>query len=540
MAKHPCPFFWLILIVLSSCHNEIDNKLDRIEAMLDVRPADALAAFDDVDSTSLGTVRGMRYDLLYAIALDKNHVDDGRRVKDMARVADWYDRYGSRKDRLKARYYYGDQLRGAGELEDAAVQFMRSEHEAVFQKDWFLAGMSARSLYYVFAKTHNYPEELSSIERALEYFRLAGKEVHEDDARIKLALAFYDNSELTKADSVYRSAIRIATDKKDSLRLRIALSNSADVFLVDEPYRPDSVISRLTRAEALGYKPNSRALATYSLSKALLHEDDSDEYLKAAYSRSRTPAEKAFVMNRDYQIQLSEGNQEKAFPLLRELYDYVDSVAIVSLEESVVKAQNGYLKTTNELLRKQKAVNRIVYTLILLLVFAVSIVAWLLYKRSIERRRMAEEEMKLETDRYRLACEELGSLGFESMDRISAAYYYPSSQIKTAMLEAYESEIEKFRSEEFQNKLLDNLDKKYDGLIIKLKEQMPSLTRNRIMLFAYLVLGLSYTSIKVIMGSRSRQNVYDMRWQLISAIKKANPEDRDLFLSFLPSHPTRS
>lgn len=245
-------------------------------------------------------------------------------------------------------------------------------------------------------------------------------------------------------------------------------------------------------------------------------------------------------MNRDYQIQLSEGNQEKAFPLLRELYDYVDSVAIVSLEQSVVKAQNGYLKTTNELLRKQKAVNRIVYALILLLVFAVSIVAWLLYKRSIERRRIAEEEMKLETDRYRLACEELGSLGFESMDRISAAYYYPSSQIKTAMLEAYESEIEKFRSEEFQNKLLDNLDKKYDGLIIKLKEQMPSLTRNRIMLFAYLVLGLSYTSIKVIMGSRSRQNVYDMRWQLISAIKTANPKDRDLFLSFLPSHPTRS
>ena len=544
MDKHLTSFILIIISALLLCgcgNSNINKSLRSIESMLDDQPAEALSILDDIDPESINCKSlKMRYNLLYSIALAKNHLDDGRFVDEMESAVEWYDRFGYKNYELKARYYYGDQLRGSGRLEEAAVQFMQSEKEAISQDDWFLAGMSARSLYYVFAKTHNYPEELSSIKRAVDYFKLAGKEPHEDDARIKLALAFYDNSDLIKADSVFNSAIRIATIKKDTVRLRSALANSVDVFLVSEPYQPDSAICRLERAEALGYKPNSRGLATYSLSKALMmRKVESDNYLHAAYAASRSEAEKAFVINREYQIRIAEGDDQKAYPLLCELYEYVDSVAVKTLEQSVVKAQNSYLESVNDLLKKQKSISRMIALLLVLLILTFLFAAWLLFKRNKEQHRLAEEEMRLETDRFRLACDELGAMGFESIDRISEAYYYPHSQIKAAMLNAYESEIARFQTQEFQNRLIENIDKKYNGVITKLKEQMPSLTRNRILLFAYLVMGLSYTTIKVIMGSRSRQNIYDMRWQLIAAIKKENPADMDLFLSYLPNHPTR-
>ncbi|MBO6248584.1 MAG: hypothetical protein J6N54_07230 [Bacteroidales bacterium] len=51
---------------------------------------------------------------------------------------------------------------------------MRSEKEAVALEDWFMAGMSARSLFYMYGKTYNSPEELSCIKRAVDYFLWPG------------------------------------------------------------------------------------------------------------------------------------------------------------------------------------------------------------------------------------------------------------------------------------------------------------------------------------------------------------------------------
>ena len=129
---------------------DVRKVLRDVEPMLEDHPAEALSKLDSVDASSLRPGRlKARYSLLYAIALDKNHKDNGSFVSEIEAAASWFERFGSRHDRMMSEYYYGDQLRGAGRLEEAAVQFMLSEKEAVALEDWFIAGMSARSLYYV-------------------------------------------------------------------------------------------------------------------------------------------------------------------------------------------------------------------------------------------------------------------------------------------------------------------------------------------------------------------------------------------------------
>lgn len=522
-------------LLLSGCGNrEVRQTMREVEAILDERPAEALSTLDKIDSTVLRyKPMRMRYDLLYAIALDKNHIDDGRYVDEMANVAAWYERFGNKDNKLRANYYYGDQLKGAGRLEEAAVQFMRSEKEAVSHGDWFMAGMSARSLYYLFAQTYNNSEELSCIERAVDYYRIAGKEIHEDDARIKLAIAYYDCSQNDKADSVFNLSIKIASEKNDTVRLRRALFESVDGFLINDHYQPDSVIARLSRAEHLGFIPNYRTTANYALAFSLIGEKEkSDSCLQAAYVLCKSEKEKAFVSSREIAILESSKDYSKSLALLKSLYQFSNNVVANGLEQSVVEAYNKYLEIDNDRLSHEVKVKQLLFFISSLLVLAVIVIAYLYYTRLSERHRLRTDKLLMEADRYRLACEELGAFGFEAFDKIGRAYY-SSENNPRSVLKAYGLMIEKLREEKYQDLFINNIDKTHGGVVSMLEAELPLLSRSRKVFFAYLVQGFSYTTISVIMDCNQRQNLYDLRRRLIQTIKKNTPVNEKLFLSYL-------
>lgn len=522
-------------LILSGCENlEVRRVLREVEAILDERPAEALEILEKIDSTSLRfkPIR-MRFNLLYAIALDKNRFEDGRFVNEMADVADWYDRFGNHMDKTKAWYYYGDQLYDAGRLEESAVSFLRSEKEAVARKDWFIAGLSARSLFYVFAKTYNHSEELSCIKRAIDYFQKAGKVIHEDDARIKLALAYYDSSQNEKADSVFNCSIRIASEKSDTVRLRNALVESVNVFLVKDHYQPDSVITRLSRAEQLGYIPNYRKTADYALSFSLTGDKEKgDSCFQAAYRLCKSEIEKAYVTSKEFIILKKNKDYPRALVLLEDINRYTNKVAINTLEQSVVEAYNRFLELDNERLSHEVKVKRWLFFISVSLVLAVIAIAYLCYKRLSERHRVKTEKLLMEADRYRLACEELESFGFEAFDKIGRAYY-SSENNPVSVVKAYGSMIGKLRDEKYQDVIIENIDKTNGGVISLLESELPSLSRSRKVFFAYLVQGLSYTTISVIMDCNQRQNLYDLRKRLVQTIKKNAPVNEKLFLSYL-------
>ena len=527
-SKHIPVVVWtaVALLFLSGCgSHSVRSVLRDVEPLLQEEPGKALGVLDSLGS---GPIRGSglraRYSLLYAIALDKNHVDDGSYVEEIARAARWYDRFGSRKDRLKANYYHGDQLRGAGRLEEAAVQFMRAEKDAVALEDWFIAGMSARSLYYVFGDTVNRPEELASIERAQEYFRLAGMAIHEDDARIKMAVACYDNYLLNKADSLFNEAIRIAEEKRDTVRLTKALIESANPMLLEEPFRPDTAFSRITRAWLLGRKPSCRSLANIAFAEFLLGDrQPSKQHLEYAYSMANNRAQYMAIVYRDYQIHLREGDPKETLLLLQKLYSDTDSLAVKILEQSIVKAQKENLSMLTEINERKLSSTRMIATIALLLFLLSLLASYILFKKVKEKH-----------DRYRLAYEELSLQGFMSLDKISQAYYSAGNNFKDAVFNAYKDEIRQLREESsFKGKFIDNVDKTHDSIISKLRSQMPELGEKQITLFAFLVGGLSYTTISILLKTTSRQYLYNRKGDLINAIKEQSPKDGSLFLEYL-------
>ena len=524
-------------LLLSGCGNhEVGQTMREVEAILDERPTEALSTLDKIDSTVLRyKPMRMRYDLLYAIALDKNHIDDGRYSDEMANVAAWYERFGNKNNKLRAKYYYGDQLRGAGRLEEAAVQFMCSEKDAVDQKDWFIAGMSARSLYYLFSKTYNYPEELSSIRRAVEYFNLANKEVHEYDAKLKLAMAYYDNHNIAKSDSLFDEVIQIAIKKRDTTRWSRALIESVNGMMIDEPFNPDSASVRIIRSIQLGLKPSSRSLSNLALSESLMgRRDESEMYLSEAYKTATNPAQLYAAKYRDYQIRVNRNDADSAFFLLQQIYSYTDSVAIASLEQSVVSAQNQFLSTTNDRIEHDYKVSKLLLILSLLLVISVLVSIIVTIKRVIERHRIETEAHYRELDNYRHASQELMAMGLRGISRISDAYYVSGNNKAEATLKAYKSIVTQIWSDsDTRSEFVEKVNRANGNVITKLKEQLPTLPETQVMLFAYIVCGFSYTTTSVIMGDHSKQYVYTRKKRLVDSIQKKDPVDKELFLSFL-------
>ena len=528
-------------VLLCGCGLRVSRSLDEIDGMLGDRPAEAFARIDSIDPSTLSARLLARHTLLRAIALDKNNIDDGSFVSEMEKAAEWYDRHGIRRDRLRSDYYYGDQLRGAGRLEEAAVRFMLSEEEAVRLEDWFLAGMSARSLYQVFLKTFNHPEELSSINRAVGYFKKAGLSAHEDDARIKLGIALYDSGLYEQADSVFNSAIGIATSKNDTTRLRLALANSVNPMLMDGHFRPDTVISRLNRATGLGFKMNGRVYSDYALSNALNGDmPQAERYLALAYGACSLEVDRVFVTARELQIRKAQNDISSAFNLLDQLNTYTDSVTVKTLEQSVVKAQKNALSSANERLTREKMLGSRLSLLAFLLLASLLIIAFLLYKSKSDRLRAEEENYRVFMDECKLAYKELGSIGFDSFERVLEMYGETVGSEERVTAAEFRNAIKGIWSEEgFRVRLLSCIDQAHSGVVSRLRSQVPGLTEAQVSLFAYLAQGFSYTTVLVLTGKRSRQNVYDSRQRLVKEIEETDPEDRDEFLRYLANRPTR-
>ena len=385
-------------------------------------------------------------------------------------------------------------------------------------------------------------EELSSINRAVGYFKKAGLSAHEDDARIKLGIALYDSGLYEQADSVFNSAIGIATSKNDTTRLRLALANSVNPMLMDGHFRPDTVISRLNRATGLGFKMNGRVYSDYALSNALNGDMlQAERYLALAYGACSLEVDRVFVTARELQIRKVQNDISSAFKLLDQLNAYSDSVTVKTLEQSVVKAQKNALSSANERLAREKILGARVSKLLISLLASLLIIALLLYKSKSDRLRAEEENYRLFMDECKLAYKELGSIDLDNIKRVLEVVYRETNMSEDCITSAeFRKEIKRILSEDgFRNRLMSYIDQAHSGVVSRLRLQVPNLTESQVSLFAYLAQGFSYTTILVLTGKRSRQNVYDSRQRLVKEIEETDPEDRDEFLRYLANRPTR-
>lgn len=182
----------------------------------------------------------------------------------------------------------------------------------------------------------------------------------------------------------------------------------------------------------------------------------------------------------------------------------------------------------------------------LLFVVAVlsTLILYLIARKSQAEKRLADEEA--ENDRLMSIAEDLrtkvsaagkkqkGRSG-NALDRLCEQYYVyeGTDNLQSKIIKEVKSIVEELRSDpKTQKELEQGLNEDYDNVVKKLREQLPKIKEEDILLFCFCASGFSSTTISTLM-EKDKQYVYNRIYRLKNRISSSEASDKDLFLSLL-------
>ena len=221
-------------------------------------------------------------------------------------------------------------------------------------------------------------------------------------------------------------------------------------------------------------------------------------------------------------------NTARGFELSERMLAYTDSVAKVTMGQSVIRAQNAYVQQENIRLQKKAQRQKVILWLIISLFAAIMVGSAVVLRNGIRRSKMRQE---LILDEYQQTIRELREKELLSVNSLIYAYYssgnntQPIKDVHAQLVSDYLKNYSKYEAV---------VDGEHGGVITKLKDEIPNLGERYLQLFTFILGGLSYTTIGVIFG-KDRQYVYNLRAELVQRIRRAGTPDEDEFMKCVPN-----
>lgn len=544
----------LCVLSLLACgagpRSRTDAVLDDVESYINERPDSALAVLRALDSTKIRPLRTKaHYNLLLAIARDKNNQDDGHGLSGMEPTVAWYRRHGSRYDQTRACYYLADMQHDAGMIAEATVNYTRAFELAEVQREWFFAGMSANNLSNLYQSGFDYAQSLEFARRSVEAFEKIDKPQHLLYSRMLLANGYYNNQRFEQSISICDSLIIEATKMGYPGIAADALSTSAEAYISLDPPVQDSTLARLDRVK-MTYPLRAAQSAVYAWALFLKGRTaESEEWISLAYSAAKSERDSILVMPWEVQIAESRGDHVRANRLLKTIQQYTDGQINNAVLQSVEKARAFYFKEQNNGLTQMIQKDRRKMVEAIFLIIFVAIFVFLFYRsRAVQaEQRAREQQVRLEDKEkantvlseklmlYGTTVRETLDFGFDVLNRLSEAYYHPN----LSKQENYHEIIKEYLTDvtsrtRLGDSIETNINIIHDDVLSRLREEVPELKEEEIKLFSFCLFGFSYKALNAFsQNSSSINTTYSRVHRLRKAIERSGSEYTDFFLSFL-------
>lgn len=530
----------IVSFFVISCYSGVDVKLDLAESYLAQRPDSSLVILESIPRNEMNTEkRQSRYALLKSAALDKNYIDvtsDSLTRK----AVDYYAGGRNKKYEMWAWYYHALTQINAKSYTSSIIALEESEKIARELNDVFQLGLIMRNKAKVFKLSNNNPSAIECRKQAIECFDATGKELYKVYAELDLSTDYINNQEYEKADSllncireynlpelapfcnIYQASILADTDKNPEIAISLYLDS------------PEGYYSLLD----YGYLATSYE----SVSKP----DSADYWFSKGYAACHDQADSASIDYMRSKVELSRGHLETAFRLMDHATTIQDSLIRVLLQQSVSAAQRDYYK--NETLRREEKLqtmrHRVIYGSILgILVLLCLVMAGISLSRKKER--LIKEQMarlaldEKEVDRLNQEKAHLvGSLYSEKIHRLDqlCESYFKTENIKEKDLifKQVRELAEKIRDDDgFFHSLEKDLDRYSNGIMSKLREQVPRIKGENLKLIMLFFAGFSYETIQLILRKNSTQSLRTARSRFRKVILDAGAKDADYFIKML-------
>ena len=576
--------FLLMSAFVMSCGNkEAARIMNSAENVMWTRPDSALATLESIDTLALKTkAQRARYSLLYTMALDRNHLTiPNLRVIKLA--ASYYESHGSNDDKMKMYFYLGTAQFDTGDPESAIASYIRAKEYSSHSDNLVFKGIISSSISDVYLWNNNNSEGISYCKDACGYFAQAKDSFRLWNATGSLANLYSNIQDWIKADSLYSDFF--SQPIRDTSIYAMQLLNLAWNNIFKPGSDPQKSIDLFRKAtEEYGITPSLSDYCVYAYASEITgnHGTANDMIRQLENVDSSSTVLKIWK----YRIYKHRGDYKDALVCLEQSIDDRDSEIWKTVGQSVALAQSDYYEDKSLLLDRDRKIQRQmkwIITLICLMIIA--FVLGIHSKRRNELQRQLEEMsfLKDEVDQRlneSLLCEaehqrsidslrsanELAEKNIQTLsEKLSSAaekeqvlmglrakyveankrqyaqlnvlcrQYLESSNSSKGGNDKIYAEVKKILAildEPNQRELESMLDDNLDGIMTKLRTEMPNTAEKDFRFITFLILGFDTKTIARMMGYNV-SSVYTKRHNIKERIAKLESKHQTLFSEFI-------
>ena len=318
------------------------RQLEQLEARVNDAPASVLRVLTATDMPRWGERRAL-YALLTVQAQDKSGLD----VADdsLIRVATrYYDRKGLPLRRLQAFYYHGRVYANAGLNHEAMTAYSRAK-EFVDEVDApYPVGLLYAQMGVLYGNDYDYQRALESMQEALCYYELAGKERLQYIAKRNMGLIYLNMLQYPQADSLLNEVLVWGEAHNNSHIINSVLTPL--LRLCDATANAEALDSLLMRYPIDALSQNATTFGIIAHYHALKGNGIAAENALAhAWSISATAEDTAKLWHKSYQVNKALGRTDAALNDHERLFELQDSTVRITLQQPLIASQRDHYET---------------------------------------------------------------------------------------------------------------------------------------------------------------------------------------------------
>ena len=538
----------LLLLLIPTCQENCSSRLDSIWEFINDKPDSALVVLNKYTVADFNSKKEKaQYSLLKSIALDKNYIDVASDT--LVRIAtDYYNSRGTNREKMLGWYYLGRVYANAKDYNNAIVSITRADEYSDHLDDLYYKALICMAKENIYSYTHNYSEALLAAKDGVRLFEKIGERNQSLLAKRKLALDYIALHDFSTADSLLLGIIN--NKDVDSTLVGRCVLNYAWSLALQEKYLESLVYYRIGTSE-YHISLSLPQLEEYGVA---LYQTDQKEEADALRDRLKSvPSAKASYLLLCLQSYKKEGRYKEALAVQRELIQMEDSVAIQTMEQSIIKTQREYQRQNRDLLHLQSEKRRlslivlICLSLLLILTFAFIVrIIQRTHRKKTEQLMSSQEGIKkllVEADVRNSALNDELALTrrqyvsafkkrFTKIAHLSETYYRTSNS-KDSRERVYREvrDLSSFitRDTRTYRQLEKNVDANLSNAMAWYREEYPGQDEIDYRIVCYLMAGFPASTISLLTGL-TPSNVYVRKNRLLEVIQSGSAEHKDLFL----------
>lgn len=553
--------FLLFAIVACSCviNHQTKDVLDSVDSIIQEKPDSALRVLGSLSPDDLGTRElQARYSLLYATALDKNYID----TTDLSVIRpafEYYSKHGTPVQKLKTFFYQGRIYANRGEDDRAMYYYLLALEDSSRVVDNHYKELVNSAISDIFSRNHNKEQELLYAIDALRYGRLAEDSVGVWAITGHIASCYGNLRRQEDAEKAYRDFF--AMPIYDSLiYVKREISYAKDLLRKPEP-EPAQCIEILERvANTTPKAMTTEAYCIYAYAQQLIGN--------CTIAKNIIEQLIPFSDNQDivklwrYRILREQGQYKQAIEDLEQSVLVQDSIVLSTLTQSLIRSQRDYLKAETEVLKKENRIDQ--QRLSLIIVTSILVIGLLFYlysRRKASFTKRVEELSKLQIESQQMldlqnarialvkAQLEEKDAALLALRKHFASIYKAQFKTLNDLCAAYLSPIKKDRKEvlydeamrqldiivndkDSQDKFMSMVNSSLDGIIDKLRKDLPAHKEHDIRFLMYIIAGFDATTISNLTGY-SVGTVYTKKNRLKGEISRLSSSHKAFYLQFI-------